>query len=60
MEYLCRKIEDEALTKMDEECFGDDQEQNHVNADRILCDIIEKLGFNRLVEKFDSIGKWYA
>lgn len=42
-------------------CTGSvDVEENHRYADRILCDILEELGFSEVVENFERIHKWYA
>jgi hypothetical protein len=43
-----KKIEDE------------DQETAHVEADRILCQLLKELGFKKLVKKYQDIPKWYA
>lgn len=37
-----------------------DIEMNHRAADKILCDILEEIGFNEVVEDFERINKWYA
>ena len=43
------------------ECQKDsDTESAHGDADDILCDVLETLGLNDLVEEYDKIGKWYA
>lgn len=37
-----------------------DKEEDHIEADRILCDMLDALGCNELTEAFDAIDKWYA
>ena len=54
-----KEIEKEAIERISEaeklEC-----EDYHVRADDILCEVLEKLGFKELVERYDSKSKWYA
>ena len=54
-----KEIEKEAIEHIQEaeklEC-----EEYHVRADDILCDVLEKLGFKALVERYNSESKWYA
>lgn len=41
--------------------YGDnDYEANHHNADEILLDILKQLGFDKTVEAFKHLPKWYA
>ena len=37
-----------------------DIEETHGKADDILCEVLRKLGYNRLVELYEKIDKWYA
>ena len=37
-----------------------DPEINHEKADKILCDILEELGYSDVVENFNRIQKWYS
>lgn len=37
-----------------------DTEIGHNEADNLLCDILEELGFKRLVDEWEKIDKWYA
>ena len=39
---------------------GADVEAAHVEADEILCDILDMLGFKDIVEAYNAIEKWYA
>ena len=56
---LLKQIEKEAIERISEaeklEC-----EEYHVRADDVLCDVLEKLGFKALVERYDSKSKCYA
>lgn len=54
-----KEIEKEAIERIQEaEKLG--CEEYHVRADDILCDVLEKLGFKALVERYNSESKWYA
>ncbi len=38
-----------------------DQEMAHMEADRLLCDIIkEQIGWTRVPDEFEKMAKWYA
>ena len=37
-----------------------DTEQDHRDADYLLCELLGKLGFNEVVEKYELVRKWYA
>ena len=37
-----------------------DTESNHILADQILCDLLTRLGYNKVVQEFKKIDKWYA
>jgi len=39
---------------------GDDEEQEHIDADQLLCDLLEILGFEELIKLYHKIDKWYA
>ena len=52
LEELIRRMED--LTNYS------DFEIAHFKADEILCEALEYLGQDRLVELFRKVGKWYA
>lgn len=37
-----------------------DEEEDHVKADEILCDMLNALGYKDLTDAWDKIGKWYS
>lgn len=39
---------------------GDDIEGGHMEADDILCDLLESVGFEDVVAEFRKVEKWYA
>ena len=51
-EYVASRIRDL--------CFSKDIEQNHLNADHILLDLLNELGFFETVTAFESVSKGYS
>ena len=37
-----------------------DNEQGHLNADEALLELLEKLGYQEVVDEFRAVPKWYA
>lgn len=37
-----------------------DEEEDHAEADGILCDMLNALGYKDLTDLWDKIGKWYS
>lgn len=37
-----------------------DEEEDHGEADGILCDMLNALGYKDLTDAWDKIGKWYS
>lgn len=37
-----------------------DVESAHDDADKVLCDLLEALGFKEIVEEYNKVEKWYA
>ena len=37
-----------------------DTELDHINADSLLMELLEGLGFKDIVKEYDEIDKWYA
>ena len=54
-----KEIEKAALERISE-AEKLDCEEYHVRADDVLCEVLEKLGFKALVERYNSESKWYA
>lgn len=54
-----KEIEKEAIERISE-AEKLDCEEYHVRADDVLCDVLEKLGFKALVDRYNSESKWYA
>jgi hypothetical protein len=51
IEYYLKKLE---------ECEKDGVEEGHGYADTLLCELLKKLGYGEVAEKFESLKKWYA
>lgn len=37
-----------------------DYEISHSNADALMCEVLRQLGYEKGVEIFNNMGKWYA
>lgn len=37
-----------------------DTEEAHADADNVLCDLLEALGYKKVVEAYNKVSKWYA
>jgi hypothetical protein len=50
------------LTKMKEvlDNYNGDEEGDHTNVDKLLCELLEILGFKELIDTYGKIKKWYA
>lgn len=51
---------DHYWNRLDSECFSDDVEHDHYVADDLLCQLLIDLGYEKVVEKFKEVHKWYA
>lgn len=51
--------DDEALQHL-ESLMQDDNEADHITADRVLCDLLTSLGYEKTVAFFRELDKWYA
>lgn len=51
--------EEEMIERIKCECFTGDSGEDHERADKILCDILLVLGYEKLVEAYESVSKWY-
>jgi len=50
----------EAVEQMKECVKNGDTEVAHLNADKILCDVLKQLGAEELVDVYKKVDKWYA
>jgi len=51
-EYTRRMLE---LTKLDVGEYG-----GHVVADKLLCELLTRLGYKSVVKAYEKVFKWYA
>ena len=49
-----------ALLKSTREVFEDDTEMAHIQADEIICAVLDELGCDEIVDEYNKIYKWYA
>jgi len=50
----------EARIKIKTTCHTDDEEINHIEADKILCDLLISLGCEDVVRAWKKVKKYYA
>lgn len=55
-----KALSDEMVSRLQNEVNNNDKERAHVNADDILCELLERLGYKEVVEKYNEVSKWYA
>lgn len=48
------------LAKLKEYAESDDPEDAHCGADRVLCEIVSKLGYQEIINAWKEVPKWYA
>ena len=53
-----KQLHDSALSDMAKEAENLDYEAAHSNADNILCGLLRKLGFEDVIDVYDTIQKW--
>lgn len=46
--------------RIDDDAMSGDNECDHSCADRLLIELLTRLGFNRTVAAWNDVGKWYA
>ena len=54
-----RTIE-EIIARLKELQQDDDMERAHIQADWIICDLLEDLGYTEVINEYAEISKWYA
>lgn len=56
------KLQEKYLKQLEEiqAKHNGESEPTHFEADALLCDLLTELGFDKLVEKYNKIHKWYA
>ena len=54
------KAAHEAEERLEELQLLGDLEQAHIDADKVLCDLLSALGFGNVVAEFEAIDKYYG
>ena len=49
-----------AIEKLKRQQQNKDLEDAHIEADMVLCELLEALGMGEVVWEFNKIDKWYA
>lgn len=55
-----KKLEEKYLRKMREAGANNDTEVAHSDADELLTELLEDLGYKRVVSVYRKIKKWYC
>jgi len=55
-----RIITPEELVERLREISAYDVESGHMEADRLLCETLRRLGYDKAIDIFESLPKWYA
>ncbi len=50
----------EAIARLKELQNSKDPEEDHFDADRVLCDLLNELGYMDVVDEWVRIDRWYA
>lgn len=50
----------EYAEKMNKLTFGGDREADHITADALLVDLLDKLGYSEVTFQYNQVGKWYS
>lgn len=48
------------MKRLKEAQESSDTESAHADADEVLCDLLEALGYKKVVEAYNKVDKWYA
>jgi len=51
---------EEAIAKLKEAQHGGDTEDDHYQADLIICALLSALGYDDVVTEYHKVDKWYA
>lgn len=54
------ELDNEYAKKLREICFTDDHETNHINADGLLIELLDKIGYSEVISAFCDVHKEYA
>ena len=55
-----RRTIEEIIAKLKELQRYEDTESAHIQADWIICNLLDDLGYAEVTKEYDKISKWYA
>lgn len=55
-----KELDEDFTERMERVQEDRDREGAHMTADALLCELLECLGLDNVVEAFRGVGKWYA
>jgi hypothetical protein len=55
-----KKVRRTILAKLKRRAASDDTECAHAEADALLCQLLQELGYLDIVEEYRRVPKWYA
>lgn len=58
--YLTPEYEQELLSKLEELLVGYCESESHLEADFVLMDALETLGYTEIIKAYRRVGKRYA
>ena len=53
-------IKQSVIDRLKQEQKNDDYEIAHCNADDLLCELLNKVGLQEVVDEFIKVGRWYS
>ena len=54
------KLTRECVNRLRAAQQSNDTESAHAEADEVLCDLLEAIGFKTIVKEYRKVSKWYA
>jgi len=54
------ELDEQFAQRIKAEAMSGCNEGDHARADELLCEILRLLGFDRTVDAWERVGKWYA
>ena len=55
-----RRTIEEIIERLKELQEDDDRESAHMQADWIICNLLDDLGYTAVTKEYEKISKWYA
>jgi hypothetical protein len=58
-EMTKKELSDWSIRRLEREASTGWEEDDHLNADKILCDLLRRLGYEEVVDLWEQVEKWY-